>query len=206
MSLNKDEMSKLIGELTSKLVVMKNECGYAVVNRMAKGDFFGPFEDSIFSYGKDRILVERLFKLEKCTAKEVQVYRANDEMVGLHKEFTALIDSLTLDVDEEKLKEKKAEIADFQERMSKMAPELSTSEALVYPDVYTERDLILTKLEEIPDDSLESMAGQMILFGYNFYSFMLMLNASMFNFKIEVNDLGEDADYIDILICNHLGG
>lgn len=206
MSLSKDDMGKLIKELASKLIEMKNDGGYAVVNRMIKGDFFGPFEDSIFSYGKNRLLAERLFKLEKCTTKEVQVYKANDEMVKLHKEFTALVESLAVDMDEEKFEEKKAKVAEFQERMSKMSPEISTSEALVYQDLYTEKDLILTKLEDITDDSLELMAGQMVLFGYNFYSFMLMLNASMFNFKIETNDLGEDADYIDILICNNIRG
>lgn len=189
------------------MLELKRTDMYCAVNRVVNMNFFDVFKDSIFSYRKDLVLCERLYRRSVCSTIKKPTYKLSDEGKKIMDEFAEFLketDSEGINiVNQENIERTEDQIKkykDIEKRISENPPQIIDKDVLIYKCA-SDIEYNVEPLKKITNNALKNMCSIMSDFALVYFYTLGFLSKKEFKLDIFVSDIKE-LDYVDILaVC-----
>lgn len=174
------------------LIFLKNK-NLLITNRSVNSFFINTFADSMYAYQKGIVLIERLFKKDKCKQKGEKYKTISEEEKNLIREFTDFSNKIpelnTLSELEKSVYSNK--INEYDEKINNISPKLQTL------DTFKFCELSLAELDLIDDETLKNISDIYSSFSISFLSALTWTMPTDINYGIKTMEYD---DYIDLIL------
>ena len=160
---------------------------FLIIDRNVKGDFLNIFSDSLFTYNRGIILIERFFHKDHCNKKTINYTDFSEADMKLFNDFSEFAKTASEDGSSDAKKEMDnlySKIKDVKKNATKAI------------EVYCKKDLILVPVNTLDSDKINSLSN---LYSYFIISF---LQATTWNAMSKTSlclTCVDHSEYIDLI-------
>lgn len=191
---NENFLENLQGIIKNSFMLLKGDKNkYAIIQRNQTNKFIPIFGDAIFAYNKGMVLIERFYRVEKCSDEESKIKTLKEEDISLIKEFNAFSQNIpsSAHTTEEEKKEYEDKIKDYQDKISKIKPEIRVINKLHYGNTP------LCELDDLSEEQIDNLSSMYSALCVAYTSSMSWNAMNKLSFIVISID---EKDYSDLLL------